>query len=62
MSENPYVETNVVPLLFVRQFNLAIGGPRRPRGLKRLMLNSSVKPMKWDHPPADVSTSGLDAA
>ena len=42
----PSVETVVVPLLSARQFNLAIGGPSKPRGPNRLVLNSPVKSMK----------------
>ena len=48
LAEAPSIETAIViPLLFARQFNLAIGCPHRLRGLDRLVLNSPVKPMKW---------------
>ena len=46
VGEAPSTETTIVSLFSVRQFNLAIGGPRMPRGPDRLVLNSSVKPMK----------------
>ena len=46
VGEAPSVETIVGPLLSARQFNLAIGSLRRPRGPDKLVLNSSVKPMK----------------
>ena len=62
VGEAPFVETVVVPLVSTRQFNLLIGGPRRPRGHDRLVLKLLVKPMKWDHPPMDASASGSDAA
>ena len=62
VGEAPYVEKIVVSLLFSRQFNLAIGGPRRPRGLDKLVLNSWVKLMKWDHPPMEATAPGSDAA
>ena len=61
VGEAPFVETVVVPLLSARQFNLAISGPHRPRGLDRLVLNSLIKPMKWDHPPTDMTASGPNA-
>ena len=62
VGKAPFAETAVGPLLSARQFNFAIGGPRRPRVFKRLVLNSSVKSMKWDHSLADASVPGLDAA
>ena len=62
MGETPSIETTVAPFLFARKFNLVIGGPRRPRGPNRLVLNSPVKPMKWDHPPADTFVPGPDSA
>ena len=46
VGKAPSVETVVVLLLSARQFNLAIGGPRRPRSPNRLVLNSPVKSMK----------------
>ena len=62
VGEAPFAEAVVGPLLSARQFNLVIGGPHRPRGLDRLVLNSPVKPMKWDHPPTEVSLPGPDSA
>ena len=62
VGKAPSIETVVVSLLSTRQFNLAIGSPRRPRGPNRLVLNSSVKPIKWDHPPMDSTALGLDVA
>ena len=59
VGEAPFTETAVGPLLSARHFNLAIRGPCKPRGSNRLVLNSSVKPMKWDHPPAYSSVPGL---
>ena len=43
VDKAPSVKTAVVPLLSTRQFNLAIGGPRRLTGLDRLVLNSPIK-------------------
>ena len=62
MGEALSIETSVGLLLPARQSNLTIVGPRRPRGLDRLVPNSPVKPMKWDHLSADTSVPGLDAA
>ena len=62
VGEVPSVETVVVPLLFARQLNLVIRGPHRPRGHDRLVLNSQVKPIKWDHPPVDAFALGPNVA
>ena len=48
-----------VGLLFLAR--LTNDGPRRPRGLDRLMLNSSINSMKWDQPSEDTSDPGPDA-
>ena len=62
MGEAPSVETVVVSLLSARQFNLAIGGPRKPKSLNMLVMNLPVKQMKLDHHPADVLALGPDVA
>ena len=62
VGEAPFAETVVGLLLSARQFNLAIGGPHRLRGPDRLVLNSSIKLMKWDHPLVDAFVPGLDVA
>ena len=56
VGEAPFVERVVVPSFSARQFNLVIGGLDRPRGPDKLVLNSPVKPMKWDHPLKDATT------
>ena len=61
VGEAPSIEIVVGPLILARQFNLTIGRPYRPRNPNMLVLNSPVKPMKWDHPPTDASVPGLDA-
>ena len=62
MYEAPSIETIVGLLLSTRHFSLAIDSPHKPRGPDRLVLNSPVKPMKWDHPPTDTSVPGPDFA
>ena len=62
MGEAPSIETTVGLPLLARQFNLAIAGPRRPRGPDRLVLNSPVKLMNWDHLSADIFVPGSNAA
>ena len=47
-------EVAVSPLFPAR---LALAGPYKPRGLDRLVLKSTIKPMMWDQPPMDVSIS-----
>ena len=59
MGEAPSIETVVIPLLSTRQFNLGIGGSYRPKGPDRLVLNSPVKPMNWDHPSGPDSTQSI---
>ena len=61
VGEAPYVETVVSLSLPARRSNLVIVGLRRPRGLDKLVLDSCVKPMKWDHPSADTSVPSPDA-
>ena len=61
VGEAPSFEAVAGLLLSARQFNLAIGGPCRPSGPNRLVLNLSVKPMKWDHSPMDTSIPGPDS-
>ena len=61
-GEALFVETVVGLPLPVRGSNLVIAGLRRLRGLDKLVLNSCVKPMKWDHLSADMSVPGTDAA
>ena len=46
VGDAPSAETAVGPSLLARRFNLTITGPRRLRGLDRLVLNSPVQPMK----------------
>ena len=62
VSEAPSIETTVGPSLHARQSSLVILGAHKPTLPDRLMLGSYVKPMEWDHPSRDISTSGLDAA
>ena len=62
VGEGPFAETTVGQPLLARQSNLAILGPRKPRVLDRLVLNSPFKPMKWDYLSVDTSVPGLDAA
>ena len=59
-GETPSTKTTVGLLLSARQFNLTISGSYKPRGHGRLVLNSPVKPMKWNHPPTDASIPCLD--
>ena len=62
MGEAPFIETVVGPLLPARRSNLAIAGLRRLRGLDKVVLNSLVTPMKWDHLSMDTFVPGPDAA
>ena len=52
------LETTVGLLFLARLTN---AGPRRPRGLDRLVLNSPINSMKWDQPLEDTSDPGPDA-
>ena len=52
------METVIGSSLPTRWSNL----PRRPRGPDRLVLNSPIQPMKWDHPLTDTFVPGPDAA
>ena len=61
VGEAVSVETEVGLPLQARRSNLVIAGLRRPRGLDKLVLDSCVKQMKWDHPSAYTSVPGLDA-
>ena len=62
MGEAPSVETVVDPPLPTKRSNLTITSPRRPRGPYRLVLNSHVKSMKWDHLLANTSVPCPNAA
>ena len=61
VGEAPSVETAVGLPLLARQSNLVIVGLRRPRGLDKLVLDSCVQLMKWDHPSADTSVPSPNA-
>ena len=62
VGEAPSSGTAVSPLLKARLFDLVITDLCRPRGPDKMVLNSCVKSMKWDHPLADTYVPGLDAA
>ena len=62
VGEAPSAETAVGPLLPTRRSNLVIFDLRRLRGPNKLVLNSCVKLMKWNHPSADTSIPSPDAA
>ena len=62
MGEVPSIEIIVGLPLPARRSNLVIADPCKPRGSYRLVLNSLVKSMKWDHLSADMSIPGLDVA
>ena len=61
MGDAPSTDTAIGPLLLAKSSNLAITGPRRPRGYDRLVLNSPVQPMKWDHFSTNTFVPGPDA-
>ena len=62
MGDSSFSETTIGPPLSARRSNLAIVGHRRLRGLDRLVLNSPVQPMKWDHLSTDTSILSPDVA
>ena len=61
VGDAPSTKTVVGWPLSSRRSNLAIASPCRPRGFDRLVLNSHVQPMKWDHPSTDTSIPGPNA-
>ena len=62
VSEAPFAKTVVGPPLSARWSDLVITGLYRPRGPDKLVLNSCVKPMKWDHLSVDTYVPGPDVA
>ena len=62
VGKAPSIETTIGPTLPARWSNLIIACPRRIRGRDKLVLNSPIKPMKWDHLSTDTSISGPDSA
>ena len=61
VSEAPFAETTIGPLLQDGRSNLVIPGARKARLPDRLMLSSYVKLMEWGHPSTDTSVPGPDA-
>ena len=62
VGEAPSVETTVSPPLPARRSDLVIPGLYKPRGPDKLVVNSCVKLMKWDHLLRDTFTFGPNAA